>query len=148
AWTLLKGLETLPLRLARQMESAAKIADFLAGQSVISRVIYPGCADHPQAELIRRQMSGGSTMVALELAGGKAAAFAFLNALRLILISNNLGDAKSLITHPATTTHRSLSDEARAEAGITDGLLRLSVGLEHVDDLIADLDQALAKVPR
>ncbi len=148
AWTLLKGLETLPLRLARQMESAAKIADFLAGQSVISRVIYPGRADHPQAELIRRQMSGGSTMVALELAGGKAAAFAFLNALRLILISNNLGDAKSLITHPATTTHRSLSDEARAEAGITDGLLRLSVGLEHVDDLIADLDQALAKVPR
>ncbi len=146
AWTLLKGLETLPLRVARQSESAARIADFLAEVPAISRVIYPGRADHPQADLIRRQMSGGSSMVAIELAGGKEAAFAFMNALDIILISNNLGDAKSLITHPATTTHRSMSEEARQMLGISDGLLRLSVGLEHVDDLIADLDRALAGI--
>lgn len=144
AWTLLKALETLPLRVRQQTESAAKIADYLAGRGAkISRVIYPGRADHPQADVVARQMTGGSSLLAFELAGGKQAAFAFENALRLISISNNLGDAKSLITHPATTTHKNLSQEARAELGITDGMVRLSVGLEDPDDLIEDLEKAL-----
>jgi O-succinylhomoserine sulfhydrylase len=139
AWVLLKGLETMPLRVRRQTESAARIADALAGHGKVARLIYPGRPDHPQAEIVARQMSAGSTMVAIDLDGDKAAAFRFLNALRLIRISNNLGDAKSLITHPATTTHQRLTPEQRAELGIGDGLLRLSVGLEHPDDLIADL---------
>lgn len=146
AWTLLKGLETLPLRLNQQMANAARLADFLAEDKRISRVIYPGRPDHPQAELIRKQMRGGSNMIAIEMAGGKSAAFAFLNALKLILISNNLGDAKSLITHPATTTHRSMTEESRLELGINDGLLRLSVGLEHVDDLLDDIKRGLAAI--
>ncbi|MCA0035381.1 O-succinylhomoserine sulfhydrylase [Mesorhizobium sp. B263B2A] len=143
AWTLLKGLETLPVRVRQQTESAGKIADFLAGQPQIARVIYPGRADHPQADIVRKQMSGGSTLICLDVKGGKQAAFALQNALDIVLISNNLGDAKSLITHPATTTHKNLSDEARTELGIGLGTLRLSVGLEDTDDLLEDLAQAL-----
>ncbi|MET3578298.1 O-succinylhomoserine sulfhydrylase [Mesorhizobium robiniae] len=143
AWTLLKGLETLPLRVRQQTESAGKIADFLAERSEIARVIYPGRADHPQAAVVKKQMSGGSTLICLDVKGGKQAAFALQNALDIVLISNNLGDAKSLITHPATTTHKNLSDEARAELGIGPGTLRLSVGLEDTDDLLADVEQAL-----
>jgi len=143
AWTLLKGLETLPLRVRQQTETAAKIADFLADRPEVSRLIYPGRADHPQADLIKRQMKGGSTLLCFDLKGGKKAAFAFENALKIILISNNLGDSKSLITHPATTTHKSLTDEARAELGIDAGTLRLSVGLEDADDLLNDIEGAL-----
>ena len=144
AWVLLKGLETLPLRVERQTRSAATLADFLAERAEFSRVIYCGRADHPQADIIKRQMSGGSTLIAFELKGGKAAAFKMMNALELIRISNNLGDAKSLITHPATTTHQLFTPEERVEMDIGDGLVRLSVGLEHPDDLIADLRQALS----
>jgi O-succinylhomoserine sulfhydrylase len=144
AWVLLKGLETLPLRVERQTRSAATLADFLAERAEFSRVIYCGRADHPQADIIKRQMSGGSTLIAFELKGGKAAAFKMMNALELIRISNNLGDAKSLITHPATTTHQRFTPEERAEMDIGDGLVRLSVGLEHPDDLITDLRQALS----
>ncbi len=143
AWTLLKGLETLPLRVRQQTESAARIADFLAGRPEISRVIYPGRADHPQADVVRKQMTGGSTLICLDLKGGKKAAFGLQNGLEVVKISNNLGDAKSLITHPATTTHKNLTDDARAELGIGGGTLRLSVGLEDADDLIADLGEAL-----
>lgn len=145
AWTLLKGLETLPIRVERQVQSASRVADLIAGNPAVSRVFYCGRDDHPQAELARRQMSGGGQVVSFELAGGKQQAFAFLNALRLIRISNNLGDAKSLITHPATTTHQRLTQEERDELGITDGLVRLSVGLEAVEDLIHDIETALKK---
>lgn len=143
AWVLLKGLETLSLRVGAQCATAAKIADWLAERPEVNRVLYCGRADHPQAELIRKQMSGGGQVVTFEIAGGKPAAFRFLNALRLIRISNNLGDAKSLITHPATTTHQRIKPEVRAELGISDGMLRLSVGLESADDLIADLAAGL-----
>lgn len=143
AWVLLKGLETLPLRVRAQAETAARIADHLAAQPGLE-VLYCGRPDYPQAALAKRQMSGFGTLVTFELGGGKAAAFRFLNALKLIRISNNLGDAKSLITHPATTTHQRLKPEARAELGISDGMLRLSVGLEACADLTADIDQALA----
>ncbi|WP_419909365.1 O-succinylhomoserine sulfhydrylase [Hoeflea sp.] len=146
AWTLLKGLETLPVRVRQQTENAHAIADHLASHNVIKRVIYPGRPDHPQADLVRRQMSGGSTLVAFEIDGGKQAAFAFENALEIIRISNNLGDSKSLITHPATTTHKNLSQEDRDELGITDATVRLSIGLEDAQDLIADIDRALSKV--
>ncbi len=146
AWTLLKGLETLPLRVRQQTENASRVADFLAEQKAVSRVIYPGRADHPQADIVAKQMSGGSTLVAFELKGGKDAAFALQDALDVITISNNLGDAKSLITHPATTTHKNLSEEARAELGISPGTVRLSLGIEDGGDLIADLEQALDKV--
>lgn len=139
AWIMLKGLETLALRVERMQASAGRIADALAGLPNIQTVLYPGRADHPQAELARRQMKGGGTLVTFVVEGGKEGAFRFANALGLIRISNNLGDAKSLITHPATTTHQRFTPEARAEMGISDGLLRLSVGLEHPDDLIADL---------
>ncbi|TDR94705.1 O-succinylhomoserine sulfhydrylase [Enterovirga rhinocerotis] len=144
AWVLLKALETLPLRIRQQAASAAHIADGLAGSAGIARLVYPGRPDHPQADLVARQMTGGSTLIALEIDGGKAAAFRFLNALRLVLISNNLGDAKSLITHPATTTHQRFTPQARAEMGVGEGLVRLSVGLEHADDILTDLKQALA----
>jgi len=144
AWTLLKGLETLPLRVAQQTRSAAQLADFLADRKEIAKVIYPGRADHPQAEICARQMGAGSTMVALELKGGKEAAFKFQNALEIIRISNNLGDAKSLITHPATTTHKNLSEADRAELDIGPGVVRLSVGLEDVADLTEDLEIALS----
>jgi O-succinylhomoserine sulfhydrylase len=143
AWTLLKGLETLPLRVRQQTESAARLADHLAGHAGIERLIYPGRADHPQAEIIKRQMKGGSTLICFDVAGGKKGAFAVQNALEIIKMSNNLGDAKSLITHPATTTHKNLSEAARAELGIGAGTLRLSVGLEDADDLLMDLDKAL-----
>ena len=145
AWVMLKGLETLPLRIAQQTASAGRIADFLADHPKIARLVYPGRADHPQADVVARQMSGGSTMIAFDVAGGQKAAFALENALRLISISNNLGDAKSLITHPATTTHKNLSDDDRAELRIGAQTLRLSVGLEAAEDLIADLEQALAQ---
>ncbi|ANL45303.1 O-succinylhomoserine sulfhydrylase [Rhizobium phaseoli] len=146
AWTLLKGIETLPLRVKQQTQNAAKIADFLAEQNKVAKVIYPGRADHPQADIIAKQMKGGSTLVAFELKGGKEAAFALQNALEIIKISNNLGDSKSLITHPATTTHKNLSEEARAELGISPGTVRLSAGIEDTDDLIEDFAKALAKV--
>ena len=142
AWIMLKGLETLALRVERMQASAGKVADALAALPGVEKVIYPGRADHPQAELAKRQMKGGGTLVTFVVKDGKAGAFRFANALRLIRISNNLGDAKSLITHPATTTHQRFTPETRAEMGISDGLLRLSVGLEHADDLIADLTGA------
>ncbi len=145
AWVLLKGLETLPIRVERQSATAAAIADVLADHPAISSVCYPGRADHPQHDVAVRQMSGGSTLVAFELKGGKAAAFRFADALELIGLSNNLGDAKSLITHPATTTHQSVAPETRAMLGISDALMRLSAGLEDAGDLIADLTQALDK---
>ena len=143
AWVLLKGLETLELRVAQQTASAEDLADRLAAHKRVSRVLYPGRADHPHAEIARRQMTGASTMIAFEVKGGRKAAFAVENALRVIGISNNLGDAKSLLTHPSTTTHQRLSEEARLELGITQGLLRLSVGLEDVEDLAEDLIGAL-----
>ena len=143
AWVLLKGLETLAVRVRRQTDTAATVAVALAEHPKITRLIYPGRPDHPQAEIVRRQMQGGSTLVAFEVAGGKAAAFRFQDALKLICISNNLGDAKSLITHPATTTHQRLPAAARAALGISDGLVRLSCGLEHPDDIVEDLITAL-----
>jgi len=146
AWVLLKGLETLVVRVQRQTDNAAALAVALAEQPKVTRLIYPGRPDHPQAAIIRRQMKGGSNLVAFEIDGGKAAAFRFQDALKLVRISNNLGDAKSLITHPATTTHQRLTPEARAELGITDGMVRLSCGLEHQDDVLDDLLAALKKV--
>jgi len=146
AWVLLKGLETLHLRVRRQTETAGLIAEALAKHGKITRLIYPGRADHPQAATVKKQMRGGSTLVCFEVGGGKAATFRFLNALELVRITNNLGDAKSLVTHPATTTHQRLTPEARAELGITDGVVRFSAGLEDPDDIIADLAAALEKV--
>jgi O-succinylhomoserine sulfhydrylase len=143
AWTLLKGLETLPLRVKHQTESAGRIAGHLACHPKIERVIYPGRNDHPQADIIARQMKGGSSLICFEVKGGKGGAFALQNNLGVVKISNNLGDAKSLVTHPATTTHKNLTDAARAELGISPGTLRLSVGLEDADDLIEDIDRAL-----
>ncbi|MDF1608769.1 O-succinylhomoserine sulfhydrylase [Hoeflea sp. YIM 152468] len=144
AWTLLKGLETLPLRVRQQSENAGRIADFLADHPAVARVIYPGRADHPQADICARQMKGGSTLVAFELKGGKSAAFSLQNALEVVEISNNLGDTKSLITHPATTTHKNLSDEVRDQLGISPGMVRLSLGIEDGQDLIEDFDHALS----
>jgi O-succinylhomoserine sulfhydrylase len=146
AWVLLKGLETLPVRVARQTETAGKISTALDGHDKIARLIYPGRADHPQADVIKKQMKAGSTLLSFEVKGGKQGAFRFLNGLKLIGITNNLGDAKSLITHPTTTTHQRLTPAQRAELGIGDGLVRFSAGLEHPDDLIEDLLTALDKV--
>ena len=143
AWVLLKALETLPLRVERHGASAAAIADFLAERKEVVRVFYPGRDDHPQRELAKRQMAGGGPMVAFEVKGGKREAFRFMNALQIFKITNNLGDAKSLVTHPSTTTHQRLKPEQRAELGIFDQSVRLSIGLEDVEDLKADLDQAL-----
>ena len=140
---MLKGMETLDLRCRAQAETAARLAGALHGHPALARVIYPGLPDHPQAELSARQMETGGTVLSLDLAGGKAAAFRFLDALEIVLISNNLGDSKSLVTHPATTTHQRLSPEQRAALGIGDGLVRLSVGLEDPADLLADIRQAL-----
>ncbi len=148
AWVMLKSLESLSVRVAHQVNSAGLIADRLAAEPAVTRVIYPGRADHPNADIIRRQMSGGSTLVTFDVRGGKAEAFRFANALEIILISNNLGDAKSIITHPATTTHQRLTPQARASMGISEGTLRLSVGLEDPADLIEDLQQALAALGR
>jgi O-succinylhomoserine sulfhydrylase len=146
AWVLLKGLETLAVRVRRQTDTAATVAVALAEHPKVSRLIYPGRPDHPQAEIVHRQMQGGSTLVAFEVKGGKEAAFRFQDGLKLVRISNNLGDAKSLITHPATTTHQRLTPAARAQLGISDGLVRLSCGLEHPDDLVEDLVTALKAV--
>ena len=146
AWVMLKALEHVDLRCRAQAESAQAIAEALEGHGALASVIFPGLASHPQHALAKKQMTQPGTMLALELKGGQAAAFRFLNALQLVTISNNLGDAKSIITHPATTTHQRLSDEARAELGISPGLVRLSVGLEDADDLIADLSGALEAV--
>jgi O-succinylhomoserine sulfhydrylase len=148
AWVMLKSLETLPLRVNHQAASAAKIADALASHPNVTRLIYPGRPDHPQAAIIRRQMIAGGTLVTFEVVGGKAGAFAVANALSIIKISNNLGDAKSIMTHPATTTHQRLTPDARAHLGIGDGMLRLSVGLEDAGDLIADLSYALSALER
>jgi O-succinylhomoserine sulfhydrylase len=145
AWVLLKGLETLAVRVRAQTETAAKVADSLAKHPKISRLIYPGRSDHPQAELVKKQMRAGSTLIGFEVKGGKAGAFRCLNALQISRISNNLGDAKSLVTHPATTTHQRLTPEARAELGISEGFIRFSAGLEHADDLIEDFAAALEK---
>lgn len=143
AWVLLKGLETLDMRIAQHCHNAQAVAEFLGGQARVRRVLYPGLASHPQHELAMRQMKAGGSIVSFEVAGGKAAAFRVLNALKLIDISNNLGDAKSLICHPATTTHQRIPAEERARMGIGEALVRLSVGLEDVEDLKADLAQAL-----
>lgn len=151
AWTLLKGLETMSLRVDYSVRSALTIAGWLESQPAVRRVLYPYLESHPQHELATQQMSGGGTVITFELdagAGtGKDAAFALLNGLRTIDISNNLGDAKSLITHPATTTHRAMGPEGRAAIGLSDGLVRLSVGLESTDDLIKDLDAAISARP-
>jgi O-succinylhomoserine sulfhydrylase len=146
AWVLLKGLETLHLRVRRQTDTAAAVSVSLVEHPKIKRLIYPGRPDHPQAQTARKQMRGGSTLVAFEIDGDRAATFRFLNALELISITNNLGDAKSLVTHPATTTHQRLTPEQRAELGITDGLVRFSAGLEHPDDIVEDLRTALDAV--
>jgi O-succinylhomoserine sulfhydrylase len=143
AWVILKGLETMALRVDAASRSAAAIADHLAEKPEIARVLYPFRADHPQMALARAQMRAGGTLVTFEVKGGKDAAFRLMNALKLILISNNLGDSKSMVTHPATTTHMRIGAEERARLGITDGTIRLSVGLEDVADLTEDLDQAL-----
>ena len=145
AWVLLKGLETLAVRVRAQTENAARVAEALAKHPKISRLIYPGREDHPQAAVVRKQMRAGSTLVGFEVKGGKPGAFRFLNGLKLSRISNNLGDAKSLVTHPATTTHQRLTPEARADLGISEGFVRFSAGLEHPDDLIEDLTTALGK---
>jgi O-succinylhomoserine sulfhydrylase len=146
AWVVLKGLETLKLRVEAQARTAAAIADGFANHSKVARLLYPGRADHPQADVHQKQMRNGGTLIALEIAGGRDGAFRFLNALRVFLISNNLGDTKSLATHPATTTHRRLDDAGRAHVGVGEGLVRLSVGLEDEADLIADIAQALDQV--
>ncbi|MGE0626785.1 MAG: O-succinylhomoserine sulfhydrylase [Hyphomicrobiaceae bacterium] len=144
AWVLLKSLETLPLRVAAQTATAERIFRHLQGKRGIKTVSYCGSPDHPQADVIRRQMTGGGQIVTIVLDADKKAVFRFQNALQVIKISNNLGDAKSIVTHPATTTHQRLKPEARAELGISDGMLRLSVGLEAFEDLAEDLDHALA----
>jgi len=146
AWVLLKSLETLPLRVERQTRTAGFLAEALTAHPKLAYLTYPGRSDHPQAEIIARQMTGGSTLIALAVKGGKEEAFRFMNALTLIRISNNLGDAKSLVTHPSTTTHQRFSPALRAEMGIPDGLVRLSVGLEHQSDLLADIERALDAV--
>jgi O-succinylhomoserine sulfhydrylase len=146
AWVLLKGLETLSVRVRRQTDTAATVAVALVDHPKVTRMIYPGRPDHPQAAVAQKQMRGGGTLVAFEVEGGKEGAFRFQDALKLVLISNNLGDAKSLITHPATTTHQRIGPAARAELGISDGLVRLSCGLEHPDDVVEDLLAALDQV--
>jgi len=140
AWVLLKGLETLSLRVEKQTQNAAQVADALVALPGVAKVIYPGRDDHPQRDLVKKQMRGGSTLICFEVEGGKAGAFRFANALRVARISNNLGDAKSLIVHPATTTHQRFTAEEQASMGITPGMLRLSVGLEDALDLIDDLN--------
>jgi len=146
AWVMLKSLETLTVRVMQQQSSAVKIADFLSGHPSVTKVLYPGRGDHPQHKIAKKQMLGGGTLVAFEVEGGKPGAFAFANALSIIGISNNLGDAKSLITHPETTTHQRLKPEQRAALGIGSGLLRLSVGLEDAEDLVEDLAHALESI--
>jgi O-succinylhomoserine sulfhydrylase len=146
AWLHLKSLETLELRMKAHCDGAGRIADFLAGNSKVARVIYPFRADHPQAALARKQMSAGGGVVTFEIKGGKTEAFRFANALEIIDVSNNLGDTKSLITHPETTTHQKMTQDARDAAGVTSGMVRLSVGLEDVEDLCEDLENALKAI--
>ena len=143
AWVLLKSLETLEMRVERMNSNAQKIAEFLESRPEIKSVRYPGLASHPDAAVIKKQMSGGGTTIGIEFNGSQTDAFAFMDALRIIDISNNLGDSKSLITHPSSTTHRRLTPEVQASMGITPSVLRLSIGLEHVDDLLKDISQAL-----
>lgn len=143
AWVMLKGLETLDLRVRQQAASAQMIAEALQGHAKLAAVIYPGLKDHPHHAVAMDQMGAGGTVVTIEVKGGQAAAFRFLNALEIVKISNNLGDAKSIITHPATTTHQRLPPEQKALLGITPGLVRLSLGIEDADDILADLNQAL-----
>jgi O-succinylhomoserine sulfhydrylase len=143
AWVMLKGLEHMDLRVRAQADAAWRLAEALEGHPKLARVIHPHLASHPQAALARAQMERGGTVLSIDLQGGKAAAFRFLNALRIVTISNNLGDAKSIATHPATTTHQRLPDAQKAMLGITPGLVRLSCGLEDADDLLADVLDAL-----
>jgi O-succinylhomoserine sulfhydrylase len=145
AWTMLKGLETMAVRVNYSNASAQRVAEFLQDHSAVSWVKYPFLESHPQYDLAKRQMRGGGTVVTFELAGGtKQSAFDVLDKLQVIDISNNLGDAKSLITHPATTTHRAMGPEGRAAIGLGDAVVRVSIGLEGTEDLIADLDRALS----
>ncbi|WP_171178728.1 O-succinylhomoserine sulfhydrylase [Ruegeria sp. HKCCD8929] len=144
AWIMLKGLETIALRVNAQADTARKVAEALEGHPALERILFPGLRTHAQNALVQSQLGGkGGTVLSLDIKGGKAAAFAFLNAMTIPVISNNLGDAKSIATHPATTTHQRLSEEQRDELGITPGLIRLSIGLEDVEDLLADIKQAL-----
>jgi len=143
AWVLVKSLETMEMRVTRMCENAQSIAEYLEGRKEIKSVRYPGLKSHPDYEVISKQMKAGGTTIGIEFAGKQSDAFKFMDSLRVIDISNNLGDSKSLITHPASTTHRRLSPDVLAEMGITPSVLRLSVGLEHIDDLIKDIDQAL-----
>jgi len=147
AWVLLKGIETLALRVDAACRAAASIADFLAEQPGVTRVWYPTRADHPQRALAEQQMTAGGTIVTFEVAGGKAGAFRVMDAFQLIAVSNNLGDSKSLATHPATTTHMRIGEAERARLGITDGVIRVSIGLEDPEDIKDDLRQALAERP-
>lgn len=143
AWVMLKAMETLDLRCRAQADSAQKIAEWLENHPKLNKVIFPGLASHPQHDLAKRQMSAGGTVLSIDVKGGKDAAFRVLNALKIVLISNNLGDAKSIATHPTTTTHQRLPEETRLELGITPGLIRLSIGLEDCDDLIDDIVRAV-----
>jgi O-succinylhomoserine sulfhydrylase len=146
AWVMLKGLETLPVRLMAQQANAVRVADHLGSSRAVERVLYPTREDHPQHKLAMRQMTGGGSVIAFDVKGGQAGAFRFGNALSIIKISNNLGDAKSLLTHPATTTHQRIGPVSRAESGIGDGMLRLSCGLEDIEDLLDDVKAGLAAV--
>jgi O-succinylhomoserine sulfhydrylase len=143
AWVLVKSLETMEMRVRRMNDNAQLIAQFLESRSEIKSVRYPGLKSHPDYATAQKQMSGGGSTIGIDFNGSKSDAFKFMDSLRIIDISNNLGDSKSLITHPSSTTHRRLTPEIQAEMGITPSVLRLSVGLEHVDDLIKDITQAL-----
>ncbi len=143
AWVFLKGLETLEIRMQRHCDNADKVAQFLENSKKVERVLFPGLTSHPQYDLAKKQMERGGNMIAFEVKGGKDAAFAFMNKLKIIDICNNLGDSKSLITHPASTTHSNIEPEEQVKLDITQGMMRLSVGLEDVDDLINDISQAL-----
>ncbi|WP_042692441.1 PLP-dependent aspartate aminotransferase family protein, partial [Azospirillum sp. B506] len=145
SWLLLKGMETLELRVQAQSAAGFQVAEFLENHPKVAQVLYPLLPSHPQYDLVRKQMTGGGNMLSIFLKGGKTEAFNLLNGLRMVMISNNLGDSKSLITHPATTTHSKLTDEEKVAARIEPGLLRLSVGLEDPQDIIEDLDRALAE---
>ena len=146
AWVLLKSLETLELRVSAQTQTAKQLADFIADHSSVLSLIYPGRADHPQANLVARQMSGGGTVITFQVKDGQSGAFRFLNALNVITISNNLGDAKSLATHPGTTTHQRLTEADRITQRIFPGTVRISCGLEHASDVLADVENALESI--